>query len=70
MLTDLAWMLRGNSILNPLKSYAPKYIHLTGWSQSGAYLVRYLNSFAYRDEVKKMDVYSMVILREDAFAIG
>ena len=53
MLTDLAWMLRGNSSLNPLKVYAPKYIHLTGWSQSGAYLVRYLNSFAYRDEVKK-----------------
>ena len=34
MLTDLAWMLRGNSSLNPLKVYAPKYIHLTGWSQS------------------------------------
>ncbi len=53
MLTDLAWTLRDNSDLNPLQSYAPKYIHLTGWSQSAAYLVRYINSFAYRKEVKK-----------------
>lgn len=53
MLTDLAWTLRDTSDLNPLRMYAPKYIHLTGWSQSAAYLVRYINSFAYRKEVKK-----------------
>ena len=53
MLTDLAWMLRDNTELSPLKEYAPKYIHLAGWSQSGAYLVRYVNSFAYRPEVKR-----------------
>lgn len=53
MLTDLAWMLRSTSRMNPLNIYAPKYIHLTGWSQSAAYLVRYVNSFAYRDEVKR-----------------
>lgn len=53
MLTDLAWTLRDNTEMSPLYAYKPKYIHLAGWSQSGAYLVRYLNSFAYRDEVKR-----------------
>ena len=53
MLTDLAWTLRDNTSLSPLQAYSPKYIHLTGWSQSAAYLVRYVNSFAYRTEVKK-----------------
>ncbi len=53
MLTDLAWLLRSQDKMNPIYMYEPSYIHLTGWSQSGAYLVRYVNSFAYRDEVKK-----------------
>ena len=46
MLTDLAWLLRGDSDLNPIRDYPRQAICLTGWSQSGAYLFRYLNSFA------------------------
>lgn len=51
MLTDLAWLLRGDSDLNPIRDYPRQTICLTGWSQSGAYLFRYLNSFAYREDV-------------------
>ena len=53
MLTDLAWLLRGDSDLNPIRDYSRQAICLTGWSQSGAYLFRYLNSFAYREEVRR-----------------
>lgn len=53
MLTDLAWLLRGNSSLNPILTYPHDAIYLTGWSQSACYLFRYVNSFAYREEVKK-----------------
>lgn len=53
MLTDLAWLLREDSDLNPIRDYPHQAICLTGWSQSGAYLFRYLNSFAYREEVRR-----------------
>ena len=50
MLTDLAWLLRGEEEQNPIREYKREYVYLTGWSQSGSYLFRYLNSFAYRPE--------------------
>lgn len=53
MLTDLAWLLRGEETKNPIRSYPRKAICLTGWSQSGSYLFRYLNSFAYRPDVAR-----------------
>lgn len=53
MLTDLAWMLRSNDEMNPIRCYDHRYLYCTGWSQSACYLFRYVNSFAYRPEVKK-----------------
>lgn len=47
MLTDLAWKLRSDDADNPLRAYRRDCICLTGWSQSAAYLYRYLNTFAY-----------------------
>jgi hypothetical protein len=52
MLTDIAWMLRGND-MNPLKDYPRDRLYLTGWSQSACYMFRYLNSFAYRPDVAR-----------------
>ncbi|MBT1175033.1 hypothetical protein JS530_05870 [Bifidobacterium sp. LC6] len=48
MLTDLALLLRSNDAKNPLHDYHPKHIALAGWSQSAAYLIRYVNDFTYR----------------------
>ncbi|MCD8231154.1 MAG: hypothetical protein LUD14_04920 [Clostridiales bacterium] len=53
MLTDLAWLLRSEDEKNPLLGFPRDYLYLTGWSQSGCYLLRYLNSFAYRPEVAR-----------------
>lgn len=53
MLTDLAHMLRDRSKISPLNDYQYENIILTGWSQSACYITRYLNSFAYRQEVKR-----------------
>lgn len=53
MLTDLAWLLRDSCPMNPLHGIKNRYIYLTGWSQSACYLFRYVNSFAYRKEVKR-----------------
>ena len=50
MLTDLAKLLRSEEDANPLREYGKKYLYLTGWSQSGSYLCRYVNSFAYLPE--------------------
>lgn len=47
MLTDLPDLLRRDCDLNPLRAYAVKNIVLAGWSQSGDYLIRYANDFAY-----------------------
>ena len=53
MLTDLAWLLRGEEEQNPIREYKREYVYLTGWSQSGSYLFRYLNSFAYRPDAAR-----------------
>lgn len=53
MLSDLAWLVRRQDEQNPIHQYPHQYIYLTGWSQSAGYLLRYVNSFAYRPEVKK-----------------
>lgn len=53
MLTDLAHMLRDKTPLNPLNGYPYRNIVLTAWSQSASYMTRYINSFAYRPEVRR-----------------
>lgn len=46
MLTDLAELLQSphNELIG---DYAPYYQYLAGWSQSGAYMIRFVNDFAY-----------------------
>lgn len=51
MLTDLAVLLRSNDEKNPLLQYHPETIVLTGWSQSANYLIRYVNDFAYKEDL-------------------
>lgn len=53
MLTDLAWTLREDGEQNPIRSLDHSCLYLTGWSQSACYLFRYVNSFAYREEVRR-----------------
>jgi len=53
MLTDLAHTLRDRTPVNPLNDYNYRTIILTAWSQSASYITRYINSFAYRPEVKR-----------------
>lgn len=53
MLTDLSWLIREGETSNPLQEYPRTHLYLTGWSQSACYLLRYINSFAYRTEVAK-----------------
>lgn len=53
MLSDLAVLLRSGREDNPLKDYPVRALVLTGWSQSGDYLIRYLNDFAYRKAREK-----------------
>lgn len=53
MLTDLAHMLRDRPEMSPLNAYSCKSIILTAWSQSASYMTRYINSFAYRPEVRR-----------------
>lgn len=49
MLTDLADILREKE--NPLiGEYFPYYQYLAGWSQSAAYMIRFINDFAYENE--------------------
>lgn len=50
MLIDLAKLLRTDSTLNPIVSYGKSYIYLTGWSQSGSYLCRVVNTFSQLPE--------------------
>lgn len=50
MLRDLAVLLRADTPENPLAAYGKSHLYLTGWSQSGSYLCRWVNSFAYRPE--------------------
>lgn len=53
MLTDMAHMLRDRTAMNPLNGYTYRNLILTAWSQSASYMTRYINSFAYRPEVKR-----------------
>lgn len=50
MLIDLAKLLRTDSPLNPIAGFGRAWLYLSGWSQSGAYLSRVVNSFAYLPE--------------------
>lgn len=45
MLTDCAELLRSEREDNPLKGFGKFWLYLTGWSQSGFYLSRYITSF-------------------------
>jgi len=45
MLVDCANLLKGDDPLNPIAEYPGRHIFLTGWSQSGFYMARYLKSF-------------------------
>ncbi|MDR0999775.1 MAG: hypothetical protein LBL96_03075 [Clostridiales bacterium] len=45
MLTDCAKLLRDTNGLNPIRDYPNRHIFLTGWSQSGFYIARYLKNF-------------------------
>ncbi len=51
MLVDLAKELRKDeSPLNPIHGFGKNWLYLAGWSQSGSYLARIINSFAYLPE--------------------
>lgn len=50
MQNDLAKLLRTDSDLNPIREYGKVWLYLAGWSQSGSYLSRTVNSFAYMPE--------------------
>jgi hypothetical protein len=47
MLIDLARLLRSEGPDNPLRDYKDRYLYLTGWSQSGAYIARMLKTFYF-----------------------
>jgi hypothetical protein len=53
MQVDLAKLLRTGSPLNPIAAYGKNWLYLTGWSQSGSYLVRIAKSFASLPENDK-----------------
>ena len=48
MLSDLGTILKSDQPMNPIVEYGDIYLYLTGWSQSGSYLCRYVKSFAYQ----------------------
>ena len=50
MLIDLAKVLRTDSPMNPIAEYGKNWLYLAGWSQSGSYLARIINTFAYLPE--------------------
>ncbi|GAE93121.1 hypothetical protein JCM21714_2160 [Gracilibacillus boraciitolerans JCM 21714] len=50
MLVDLAKLLKSASDANPIKAYGDHYQFLSGWSQSGGYLIRFIKDFAYDSE--------------------
>ncbi len=47
MLIDLAKLLKSDSDVNPIQAYGNHYQYLSGWSQSGGYLIRFIKDFAY-----------------------
>ena len=50
MEVDLAKLLRKDDPLNPIREYGKNYLYLVGWSQSGSYLARTINTFAKMPE--------------------
>lgn len=51
MIVDLAKVLRkDDDSLNPLQGFGRNWLFLAGWSQSGSYLSRIVNTFAYRPD--------------------
>lgn len=48
MLIDLPGALKDKE-KSPLKDYLPFFTYLSGWSQSGGYMIRFVNTFAYLD---------------------
>ena len=46
MQNDLAKLLRSDDPLNPIREYGRNWLYLVGWSQSGSYLARTINTFA------------------------
>ncbi len=50
MMVDLAKVLRTDNPLNPIAEYGKNWLYLSGWSQSGSYLARMINTFAYKPE--------------------
>lgn len=48
VLIDLPTALRDENN-SPLREYLPFYTYLSGWSQSGGYMIRFVNTFAYLD---------------------
>ncbi len=46
MVTELGALVRGESEMNPLRGVKGRKTFLTGYSQQGGFLVRYLNSFS------------------------
>lgn len=45
MLIDCATLLKSKNEQNPLKGFPDRHLYLTGWSQSGFYIARYLATF-------------------------
>ena len=50
ILVDFAKALRTDTELNPIREYGKNWLYLVGWSQSGGYIARILNTFAYLPE--------------------
>jgi len=50
MMVDFAKVLRTDSPMNPIAEYGKNWLYLSGWSQSGSYLARMINTFAYKPE--------------------
>lgn len=50
MMVDLAKALRTDGPANPIAEYGKNWLYLSGWSQSGSYLARMINTFAYLPE--------------------
>lgn len=46
MQTDLAKLLRKDDPMNPIREYGKNWLYLLGWSQSGSYIARTINTFA------------------------
>lgn len=59
MLLDVARLVKSDTEENPLKEYLQKkvYLYLAGWSQSGGYIIRYIQDFAQSEGKDLFDGY-------------